>query len=175
MRRLLVVLAIAACGHHSGTGGNDGNGSGPPSPVIVQCPGCPAFPGLGTDASSACGTMAQDPQLVYPPDQVLVPPNMNVIELQFEPGAGNTLFEIDFENAATDVRVETMCNADHQHARRDATNGCVYDLIRPIGTTWRIEPRRRSGDITCAATDAERLLHRGVELSAQHLVRRRRI
>lgn len=127
MRRLLVVLAIAACGHHSGTGGNDGNGSGPPSPVIVQCPGCPAFPGLGTDASSACGTMAQDPQLVYPPDQVLLPPNMNVIEVQFQPGANNSLFEIDFENAVTDVRLETQCNPITS-TRGAATGGCSFDL-----------------------------------------------
>ena len=71
--------------------------------------------------------MAVDPQLVYPPDQVLLPPNMNVIEAHFQPGAGNTLFEIDFENATTDVRLETLCTPI-TNPRGTATGGCAFKL-----------------------------------------------
>ncbi len=35
---------------------------------------------------------------------------MNVLEVQFAPPAGATLFEVDFENAITSVKVETQCN-----------------------------------------------------------------
>ena len=37
--------------------------------------GCPPFPGAGTPA---CTATAQTPVVLYPPDGVLVPPNMNV-------------------------------------------------------------------------------------------------
>ncbi|HEY1558537.1 MAG TPA: hypothetical protein VGF94_27125 [Kofleriaceae bacterium] len=131
MRSLLLVFAVAACGsHHSGNNSDangSGDGGGPPAPVVVQCPGCPTFPGLGGDAANTCSDMAEDPQLVYPPDQVLLPPNMNVIEVQFQPGTANTLFEIDFENAVTDVRLETMCTPI-TNTRGTATGGCAFDL-----------------------------------------------
>ena len=52
---------------------------------------------------------------------------MNVIEVQFQPGANNTLFEIDFSNSKTDVRLETMCNAI-TNTRGAATGGCSFDL-----------------------------------------------
>jgi hypothetical protein len=80
---------------------------------------------------------------VYPPDQVLLPPNMNVIEVQFLPGAGNTLFEIDFKNAAIDVRFETMCNAI-TGTRGAKTGGCAFQLDP---TDWRyVATHGRGGD-----------------------------
>jgi hypothetical protein len=88
----------------------------------TTCPGCPAFPPSGT-ACPATG----DPTLVYPPDGVLLPPNMNVIAVQFLPGTGNTLFEIDFSNSTTDIRIETRCN-DVTSTRGDATGGCTFTL-----------------------------------------------
>ena len=51
------------------------------------CPGCPAFPGSGTPA---CTATAQTPIVLYPNDGALVPPNMNVMQLQFDQGVGNT-------------------------------------------------------------------------------------
>ncbi len=106
-------------------GGGDGNTGDAAATVIVSCPGCPPFPGPGS--ATPCTGSDADPLLVYPPDSVLLPPNMNVIEVQFTPGSGNTLFEIDFENAITDVRLETMCNPI-TNTRGSATNGCAFDL-----------------------------------------------
>jgi hypothetical protein len=121
MRAVLVVcLALVACGKHSS--GDDGPDGG----IIIGCPNCPMFPGLGTD-KPPCSGAAADPQLVYPPDQVLLPPNMNVIDVHFMPGDGNTIFEIDFENPGTDVRIETRCNAI-TNTRGDATGGCDFKL-----------------------------------------------
>jgi hypothetical protein len=94
-------------------GGGDGSGSssgGGPSTFTdasFGCDGCAPFPPL---TGQACApTQLGPPTLVYPPDGVLLPPNMNVLEVQWVPPAGAALFEVDFENAATDVRVETPC------------------------------------------------------------------
>ncbi|HTR54770.1 MAG TPA: hypothetical protein VMJ10_28970 [Kofleriaceae bacterium] len=135
MRNLILCAALAACGsHHSGGTGdgglcdaNDPTCGTPSNPVIVPCSGCMQFPPLGPGSPPACTDPSTDPQLVYPPDGVLLPPNMNVIAVQFMPGNNNTLFEIDFENAATDVRLETMCNAITD-TRGVATGGCDFEL-----------------------------------------------
>ena len=106
---------------------NDPTCGTPANPVVVPCPGCMQFPPLGPGAPPACSDPSADPVLVYPPDGVLLPPNMNVIAVQFMPGNNNTLFEIDFENSATDVRLETMCNAITD-TRGAATGGCDFEL-----------------------------------------------
>jgi hypothetical protein len=162
MKTLVFALALVACSNHNhGTtdapngGGDACNPSdpscgGPGNPVIVQCPGCPTFPGSGTPA---CGA-STDPQLIYPPDQVLLPPNMNVIEVQFAPGMNNTLFEIDFSNSVTDVRLETMCNAV-TNTRGVATGDCAFDLDP---TDWGyVASHNKGGDpvtVTVRATPA---------------------
>jgi hypothetical protein len=89
--------------------------------------GCPDFPPPGSGGPPPCTGAAVDPQLVYPPDKVLLPPNMNVIDVHFLPGDGNTIFEIDFENAATDVRIETRCNPI-TNTRGSDTRGCGFRL-----------------------------------------------
>ncbi len=88
---------------------------------------CPKFPDLPATPCAA----GSDPKLVYPPDGVLLPPNMNVMEVQFTPGTGDTLFEVDFENTATDVRVVTACNPI-KDTRGVATGGCAYDLDQKV-------------------------------------------
>lgn len=147
LRCSLLVLAIAACGHHN-TGSDAACDPSAPScgtptnPVIIGCPDCPTFPppGAGTPPCSGQGV---DPQLVYPPDQVLLPPNMNVIEVQFQPGSGNNLFEIDFANAATDVRFETRCTAITS-TRGQPTGGCAFALDP---TDWSyVATHNRGGD-----------------------------
>jgi hypothetical protein len=116
-----------------------------------NCPSCPAFPGSGTPA---CTATTQTPAVLYPPDGALVPPNTNVMALQFDAGMGNTYFEIDWENAATDVRVLTQCTpiAD---SKGNGTNGCLYDLSQQV---WDyIANSNRGGDplnIIVRATDA---------------------
>ena len=85
MRNLigLVLVLLAGCSRHhgggtsdgggGGGGGGDGNGGGGDAgTVVVGCPGCPTFPGLGSGSACAGGSAA-DPQIVYPPDGVLLP------------------------------------------------------------------------------------------------------
>ena len=115
------------------------------------CPGCPPFPGAGTPA---CTATAQTPIVLYPNDGALVPPNTNVMQLQFDQGTGNSYFEIDWENAATDVRVLTQCTPITD-SKGNATSGCVYDLSQEV---WDyIAEANRGGDpldIIVRATDA---------------------
>lgn len=116
-----------------------------------NCPSCPPFPPAGTPM---CTATAQTPTVLYPPDGTLVPPNMNVLALQFDQGTGNTYFEIDYQNAATDVRVLTQCSPITD-SKKNATNGCVYDLSQQV---WDyIAQSNRGGDplnIIVRATDA---------------------
>lgn len=69
---------------------------------------------------------SRKPDVVYPNDGVLLPPNLGIIEVHFLPGAANTLFEIDFTNAVTDIRVFARCT----HPLND---GCIYT---PQGGIW---------------------------------------
>ena len=116
-----------------------------------NCPSCPPFP---PDGTPMCTATSQTPQVLYPPDGILVPPNMNVLSLQFDQGAGNMYFEIDYENAATDVRVLTQCTPITD-SKNNATNGCVYELSQQV---WDyIAQSNRGGDplnIIIRATDA---------------------
>ena len=88
------------------------------------------------NAAPPTGTAACNPSLVYPPDNVLVPPNMNVVEIHFTKGSpANTLFEISFENAVTDVKVYTACNGATPAAGQPSSTlvppvagGCVFEL-----------------------------------------------
>jgi hypothetical protein len=164
MAVILAVACVAACHHNSsGTGGGDAMGSGTPtSPIVVNCPGCMQFPDPGTGPGACTGATAT-PQLVYPPDKVLLPPNMNVIEAQFLPGSGNALFEIDFENAATDVRLETMCN-DITNTRGTDTGGCAFQLspmewsyvssINAGGAPVTVTVRAAPSDLSCVSTSS---------------------
>ena len=117
-------------------GGTDG---GTPSQHVVPgyCPGCPAFPGTPSDGgvpplgafgnTPACAGSGVNPTLIYPNDGALYPPNTNALEVQFFPGARNTLFEVDFENSITDVRVEIQCNAITNQTGQ-LTGGCGFTL-----------------------------------------------
>src|SRR5581483_3129762 len=114
-----------------------------------SCPTCPAFPSPPPGPPCAAGTA---PQLVYPPDGVLLPPNMNVMQVQFMPGTGTQFYEVDFENAATDIRAATLCNPVND-TRGVATGGCSFDLDP---ATWAfLANSNRAGDavkVTVRAT-----------------------
>src|SRR5262249_13739711 len=99
-------------GAHSGGGGTmttKGTGVADGGPVSDSpSPGCPTFPPFGTKECDP-GTLGPT-KIAYPTDGLLLPPNMNVLEVQFIPPAGATLFEVDFKNSVTQVTVATMCN-----------------------------------------------------------------
>jgi hypothetical protein len=107
----------------------------------------PALPAAPGPVFAGPADAARAPQLVYPNDGVLLPPNLTGIEVHYRPGsAQNTLFEIGFANANTDVRVYTRCVT--------LEDGCVY---RPEAAVWRqvAETNRGTGAvaITVRGTD----------------------
>jgi Tol biopolymer transport system component len=76
------------------------------------------------DAAKSSSTGA--PQLVYPPDGALIPPNLGSLEIQWLPGSGNDLFEVSLSNDSTDVRIYTPCNP--------VGKGCA---VTPDETMWK--------------------------------------
>lgn len=75
-----------------------------------------------------------DPELVYPNDGVLVPPNLGKLEVHFVPKPNTTLFEISFLSPLTEVRVLTRC--------RTLANGCYYV---PTPEVWEWISRTNRG------------------------------
>jgi hypothetical protein len=129
-----------------------GDGAVPPGGVVHGCPSCPTFPGPG--APQCPPSQLAPPGLAYPTDGLLLPPNMNVLEVQFTPPPGATIYEVDFENAITDVRVETQC-IPVQDVRGGASRGCGVTLTQQ---EWNeIANSNRDGDpvrVFVRATDA---------------------
>jgi hypothetical protein len=127
---------------------------------------CPAFPGDGAPGCPA-GTLA--PTIVYPPDGVLLPPNMSVISVMWTPFPGSPPtvkeYEVDFKNSNTDVRVLTTCATQTMDTEQPPmpSGGCelqltpaMWDFIaksnrggNPVTVTVRA-----SSDGTCATPSA---------------------
>jgi hypothetical protein len=100
----------------------------------------PNATGLPQDPSAPFGgpvDTARAPDVVYPNDGVLLPPNLSLLEVHFHPGTNNTLFEIAFENDLTDIRVYTRCVVP-------LNGGCIY---MPDAKVWKwIAETNRGGD-----------------------------
>jgi len=108
-----------------------------PDPGATGLPQDPEAPFSGpVDAGRA-------PDVVYPNDGVLLPPNLSLLEIHFRPGANNTLFEIAFENALTDIKVYTRCTLP-------MNGGCIYT---PDSRVWQwIAETNRGGDTVVVRT-----------------------
>ncbi len=96
-----------------------------------------ADPGMANnipgDPSSIFTTTANDmtraPQLVYPNDGVLFPPNITGIEIHFLPGStSNTLFEVSLAGQIVTVNAFVRCTAP------SGINGCIY---QPDPSLWQ--------------------------------------
>jgi hypothetical protein len=166
-----VATGLAACGNtgnsstfppgDDGGAGDDGSntfadGAGGDGTAVAPdgssyaCPSCPAFPPIG--APECAPATLGPPSIAYPIDGILLPPNMNVLEVQFVPPQGATLFEVDFENGLTDVRVETQC-AQVPDVRGGTSRGCGVTL--PQGAWNDVANKNRDGDpvhVTVRAT-----------------------
>jgi hypothetical protein len=133
---------------NSSSGGSDATVSDADFP----CDGCAPFP--PEDAGACSPQTLGAPTLVYPPDGVLLPPNMNVLEVQWVPPTGASLYEVDFTNSVTNVRVETTCN-EITTVRGAANVGCGLTLPQQA---WNdIANTNRDGDpvtVTVRATPA---------------------
>jgi hypothetical protein len=88
------------------------------------------------------------PDIVYPNDGVLLPPNFGGLEIHFLPGAHNTVFEVAFTNGLTDVRVYTTC-------QQPVNGGCIFPV--PAGV-WKTLAQTNRGlsavNVVVAGTDA---------------------
>lgn len=103
----------------------------------------PSSTGLPTDPGPLFGgpaDAARAPQLVYPNDGVVVPPNLGRLELHFRPGAGNTLFELTFESAVLKLVVYLRCTTP-------LNGGCIY-MPDPQVWSWIAESHRGTGPMT---------------------------
>jgi TolB protein len=67
------------------------------------------------------------PMIAYPATNVILPPNMNKFEFDFVPGAGQTLFELEFMNYGTVLEVYTTCTT--------LGAGCAWT---PSLATWKL-------------------------------------
>ena len=74
-------------------------------------------PGLFTTTTNDA---SRAPQLIYPNDGVLFPPNVSGIEIHFMPGANNTIFEVDLLGQVASVKTYIRCTAP------TGINGCIY-------------------------------------------------
>jgi hypothetical protein len=112
--------------------------------VVDGTPALPADPGskfTGPDDPTRA------PQLVYPNDHVLLPPNVFGIETHFRPGsASNTLFQVHFQSTVGDFTIYTRCTP--------LADGCLYLPTRPIWTSIA-ETNRGTGmvQLTVRGTD----------------------
>ncbi len=184
-----VATAVAACGSSGGSGatgggGDDGGFAGEggattgdggailgfgdaaavaPDGAVFGCPGCVAFP--GPTAPTCPPSQLAPPTLAYPTDGLLLPPNMNVLEVQFTQPPGATVYEVDFENAITDVRVETQCQASQAPAPGPISQ--VRDAGASLGCGVTLS-QAQWNDISNANRDADpvRVFVRATDASA---------
>ncbi len=97
--------------------------------VTIKPPQVIIGPGAAPDAPGKFGGGAGGPapSVVYPNDGVLVPPNMNSLEFHFIPGAGQTLFQLEFASKNVSLSVYVGCTP--------LSNGCVYT---PDAAFWKL-------------------------------------
>jgi hypothetical protein len=74
----------------------------------------------GTIFSTGTNDAPRAPQLIYPNDGVLFPPNVTGIEIHFMPGNNNTLFEVSFAGPVSTIKTFIRCQSPA------GINGCIY-------------------------------------------------
>ena len=99
--------------------------------VIIE-PGVPAD-AEGDFAGASGGGAA--PALIYPDSGVIVPPNLNTMEVHFQPGAGNDVFQLTVHGSALELIVYLTCTP--------LGGGCVWD---PSQSTWDVLATAGRGD-----------------------------
>ena len=109
--------------------------------------------GVPTGASDIVSGAPMDPtrapQLVYPNDGVLFPPNVTGVEIHFQPGsASNTLFEVSFAGPLATVNAFIRCTAP------TGITGCIY---QPDPGLWAAVATSNAGQgpvtLTVSGTD----------------------
>ncbi len=169
---LTLATLVAACGSNKNTGSDGGAGSGGPSSyadassakgsvTAPDCPGC-TFPDKN---APSCAGSAPAIKVVYPIDGVLVPPNMNVMSVQWTPFGGYQTYEVDFSNSITDTRIITKCSTQTKDTAQPSAPSGGCEAIVDQATWISMEAANRAGfpvtitvrgttDGTCASTSA---------------------
>ena len=87
----------------------------------------PGAPGQGVPANAGTfftttqNDASRAPQLIYPNDHVLFPPNVTGIEIHFMPGSSsNTLYEVSFKGPVSTINTFIRCQSPQ------GINGCIY-------------------------------------------------
>jgi hypothetical protein len=108
-------------------------------------------------------------KIVYPPDGVLLPPNLGVLSVQWVPyGAPFVRFEVDFSQTAqqptTDWRIITACTSATTDNRGNSTGGCEL-TVDPSSWAQLVSANRGGGPVSitvrgttggaCASTSAD--------------------
>lgn len=102
----------------------------------VADPMSQGLPGDAAGRFAGTAAPARAPDVVYPADGVVLPPNLGRLEVHFLTGAGNTLFEVAFTSPLSDVRVHMRCTLPMK-------GGCVY-AIPPEVWRWIADTNRGS-------------------------------
>lgn len=109
--------------------------------------------GLPADVANKFGganNPAFKPNLVYPNNGVLLPPNLGRLEFHFIPQAGTSLYQLTIGNDLTEVKVFLSC-----YKPANVPTGCIYETDAAV---WRaISDTNRGGSpvtATISATDA---------------------
>ena len=93
---------------------------------------------------------ARKPNLVYPNDGTLLPPNLGRLEFHFVPQGGTTLYQLTLSNAVTEVMVYLSC-----YRPNGVASGCIYETDPAV---WKAiaETNRGGGpvQVTIKATDS---------------------
>jgi hypothetical protein len=71
---------------------------------------------------------AAAPQIVYPLDGTMVPPNLQQLEIHFIPAAGTSVFRLEFPTSIGNIRIYFGCE-------EAVGGGCVYTTD---ATTWQV-------------------------------------
>lgn len=142
---LCVALALSACDarvRDRNGGGPGDDGGGMPGydlgiPMWTQTDLTVVAPGTPSDAPQRFGGAADPsraPAIEYPPAGVMVPPNLNELEVQFDPN-GNDLFEVSFVGQRINLRIYTTCTP--------VGSGCS---LTPDENTWMSIAQLGRGD-----------------------------
>ena len=143
----------------SGSSSGTSSGGGPDATVDADfgCDGCAPFP--PSDAGRARPRRSALPTLVYPPDGVLLPPNMNVLEVQWLPPRGRDALRGRLQQrrhrreGRDAVQPGAPTRARRRRDVRAAASRCRSSAWNDIANT------NRDGDpvkVTVRATPAER-------------------
>jgi hypothetical protein len=113
--------------------------------TTADCAGC-TFPPANAPSCASGPPIS----LVYPPDTVLLPPNMNVISVQWTPfGGGYQRFSVDFESPPnTDWHIVTSCanQTTDMQAGGSPSGGCEI-TVDPVSWSKLVTWNRDSGPV----------------------------